>query len=66
MIAIRWIFLVLASLAMIWHATASARQAYGFFRSRDFANVARRLLVTTSLGVLGGGMLIFLLISVVG
>ena len=63
MIAVRIVFLVVAAAAMIWHAGQSALQAYGFYGQRDFANVARRLLVTTALGLLGGGMLIYLAVT---
>ena len=66
MFAARLLFVLAGSLALMWHAVASAQQAYAYFRSRDFTNVARRLLVIMALGCLGGGTFIYLLVGIIG
>ena len=66
MIALRIVFLAVASAAMIWRAGQSALLAHGFYGRRDFANVARRLLVTSAIGLLGVGMFIYLTVVLLG
>ena len=65
MVSLRLAVLVIASLAMVWRASLSARQAYAFYRDGDLTNTARRLAVTIALGVLGGGVLVFLSVRLI-